>query len=140
MRAPIKDPDIYLRKKGIKASFQRVKIFDYLQVTTSHPSVSQIFSALQDQIPSLSRATVYNTINLFVSKKLVIPVHVEGTEARYDLIEPHHAHFHCGHCGVIFDVPLNGVSFSSGLDNFLVQEAQIHFKGLCPDCKKTLQL
>lgn len=135
METTVARSDSYLRQKGIKASFQRVSIFDYLRHTTEHPSVSQIFSALHPTIPSLSRATVYNTINLFVEKKLVTPVQVDGSEARYDLAEPRHAHFHCVSCQTIYDIPIEEIAVPDPLKDFEVQEAHLHYKGLCPRCR-----
>lgn len=135
MDTEIARPDVYLRKKGIKASYQRISIYEYLRHSTEHPSVSQIFDDLYPVIPSLSRATVYNTINLFVDRKIVIPVHVEGSEARYDMAEPQHAHFHCVSCQRIYDIPIHSLEPPEGLKGFEVQEAQVHFKGLCPECR-----
>lgn len=135
METSVLQSDHYLRQKGIKASFQRVSIYEYLRNTTAHPSVSQIFADLHPSIPSLSRATVYNTINLFVDRKIVIPVQVDGSEARYDLADPHHAHFHCLGCQTIFDIDVDEVPIPSTLEEFVVQEAQIHYKGLCPRCR-----
>ncbi len=129
--------DVYLRKKGIKASVQRVSILDFLQGTTEHPSVSRIFTELHPRIPNLSRATVYNTINLFLEKKIVIPVQVDGAEARYDLSEPHHAHFHCHVCQKIYDISASEISIPDILKDFDVQEAQLHFKGICPNCRSS---
>jgi len=135
METTVARSDAFLRQKGIKASYQRVSIYDYLKHTTAHPSVSQIFSDLHPTIPSLSRATVYNTINLFVDKKIVVPVQVDGSEARYDLADPHHAHFHCVSCQKIYDIPSEGFGVPEPLKNFEVQEAQLHYKGLCPNCR-----
>ena len=97
--------------------------------------MSQIFLALHPTIPSLSRATVYNTINLFVEKKIVTPVQVDGSEARYDLAEPRHAHFHCVGCQTIFDISTDEIPVPEPLKNFLVHEAHLHYKGLCPRCR-----
>ncbi len=127
--------DSYLRQKGIKASFQRVCIYDYFMNSKMHPSVSQVYAALQPRIPSLSRATVYNTVNLFVDKKILTPVQVDGPEARYDLSEAGHAHFHCSGCGDIFDIPTDEITMPETLKNFDVYEVQLHFKGLCPGCR-----
>jgi Fur family peroxide stress response transcriptional regulator len=135
METSVTRSDAYLRLKGIKASFQRVSIYDYLKHTTTHPSVSQIFAELHPTIPSLSRATVYNTINLFVDHKIVVPVQVDGTEARYDLADPQHAHFHCTQCQKIFDIPVDEIKIPASLADFTVQEAQLHYKGLCPQCR-----
>ena len=130
--------DVYLRKRGIKASFQRVSILDFLQKTTDHPSVSQIFSVLHPRIPNLSRATVYNTINLFLEKRIVIPVQVDGPEARYDLSEPQHAHFHCQACQKIYDISSEEIPIPEMLKDFEVREAQLHYKGICQNCRSLL--
>ena len=127
--------DSYLRQKGIKASYQRVCIYDYFMSSKDHPSVSQVFSDLHTLVPSLSRATVYNTVNLFVTKNILTPVQVDGPEVRYDLSEPGHAHFHCSGCHAIVDVPVGETVVPPELQGFLVQEVQLHFMGLCPGCR-----
>jgi len=135
METSVTRSDAYLRQKGIKASFQRISIYDYLRHSTAHPSVSQIFTDLHPTIPSLSRATVYNTINLFVDHKIVVPVQVDGPEARYDLADPEHAHFHCTSCQEIYDIPVTGIPVPPALEGYQVVEAQLHYKGLCPRCR-----
>ena len=60
-----------LQKNGITPSHQRVMILKYLVENQCHPSVDQIFNALRDSIPTLSKATVYNTLNLFIEARLV---------------------------------------------------------------------
>lgn len=127
--------DTHLRQKGIKASYQRVCIYEYFMNSKDHPSVSQVFADLHHRIPSLSRATVYNTVNLLVNKRLLTPVQVDGPEVRYDLSEPDHAHFHCSCCRGIFDVPVEDVRPPEELRDFAVQEVQLHFMGLCPGCR-----
>ncbi|NNM67439.1 MAG: transcriptional repressor [Spirochaetales bacterium] len=134
MRTFIARSDVFLRERGIKASFQRVKIFDYLQHSQEHPSVSKIFQDLNPHIPSLSRATVYNTINLFVEKKLVIPIQVEGPESRYDLADPTHTHFHCTVCARIFDLDADPPAAPAELRGFRVEKSQVIYSGVCPEC------
>lgn len=137
MRNTVTHLDTFLREKGIKASYQRIKIYEYLQNSYSHPSVSRIFEDLHPQIPSLSRATVYNTLNLFLEKKLVQVVNTEGAEARYDLSDEHHGHFACTQCGEIYDVPLEALpAVPAALTGFQVQETQLHFKGICAACSQ----
>lgn len=127
--------DQFLRERGIKASYQRVRILDYMRQTKAHPSVAQIYNELHPQIPSLSLATVYNTLNLFVDKGLVTELKVEGDEARYDFPYEPHAHFVCQKCGTIYDVPTGTPQACMDMDGFLVRETQIVFKGICPSCQ-----
>ena len=54
-----------LENKGIRPSVQRVRIFKFLMQSKQHPTVEMIFNALLPEMPSLSRTTVYNTVELF---------------------------------------------------------------------------
>jgi len=135
MRTLVKNIDGFLRDQGIKASYQRIRILDYLQNSYEHPSVSTIYQDLHPHIPSLSRATVYNTLNLFLEKKLVAVINTEGVEARYDIADPNHGHFQCLVCDTIFDIPTEqSRTFPAALDGFQVTSSQWHFKGVCPKC------
>jgi len=126
--------DQFLRENGIKASYQRVRIYDYMRQTKSHPSVAQIYQDLHPQIPSLSLATVYNTLNLFVEKGMITELKVEGDEARYDFPYQPHAHFVCTKCKAIYDVPIGNPTACADMEGFTVKETQIIFKGICPNC------
>ena len=56
----------YLQSFGIKPSVQRIAIMDYLLTHRTHPAIDEIYLALCEQIPTLSKTTVYNTLKLFV--------------------------------------------------------------------------
>jgi len=101
-----------------------------------HPTVDTIYKALCPEIPTLSKTTVYNTLNLFVEKKLVQVIVIEENETRYDLITHTHGHFKCNCCGALFDVELNiDYSMSPELADCEIDEKHIYFKGLCKNCK-----
>jgi len=135
MEPSLAHSDVLLRQKGIKASYQRVAIFDYLRHSKDHPSVSKIYGDLHCQFSRLSRATVYNTINLFVEKQLVVSVGTEGGEFRYDISLSQHGHFHCVRCQTIYDFPVKALPFDKAPAGFVVQNVQVHFRGLCPQCR-----
>jgi len=98
--------------------------------------VDTIYKALCPEIPTLSKTTVYNTLNLFVEKKLVQVIVIEENETRYDLITHTHGHFKCNSCGALFDVELNiDYSMSPELADCEIDEKHIYFKGLCKNCK-----
>ena len=59
----------YLIEKDIKPSVQRLAVMTYLLEHRTHPTVDEIYSELQDKIPTLSKTTIYNTLKLFVEKK-----------------------------------------------------------------------
>ena len=127
---------IHLSNYGIRPSVQRIAIMRYLRKNRTHPSVDEIFEALKRQIPTLSKTTVYNTLNLFVENGAALYVGIDEKSARFDGYVESHAHFSCNKCGRIIDLQIN-------IDNFLpndfhgdIENTYFYLKGLCENCKK----
>lgn len=57
-----------LNDYGIQPSAQRVAVAEYVLATDEHPSADQVFAKVSSNFPMISRATIYNTLNLFVEK------------------------------------------------------------------------
>jgi len=123
----------YLVQHRIRPSFYRLKIFYYLINERTHPTADEILRYLTREIPAISRATIYNTLRLFLEKGIVQLVSVEKEEARYDAALFWHGHFQCLRCGKIFDFPVEALEFS-GLEGFVIREKQLELKGVCPSC------
>ena len=66
-----RDPAELLREHGINPSAQRVAVAEYIFATEDHPSADEVWSEVQRRVPMISRATVYNTLNLLVQKGLL---------------------------------------------------------------------
>lgn len=134
--------DVYLRDKGVKPSYQRKRIFEYMMNNHNHPSVNDIYEALINEIPTLSKATVYNTMNLFLEHKLIEVLPIDTNEARYDVFNPkEHGHFKCDACGKIFDVNIkvNVEELSDDLAGFRVDSEVYNFHGVCRECQEKAQ-
>ncbi len=130
----------YLSEHGVKPSFQRIRILDYLIQKKSHPTVNDIYLALLDVIPTLSKTTVYNTLNLLISHEIVKEVLVEENEVRYEFAEGFHAHFKCDVCGHLYDLPVHlDVLKIKDLKGYSISEQHIFFKGVCETCLKGRQ-
>ena len=124
-----------LKKKNIKPSYQRMKIFEYLTEMRNHPTVDEIFKDLVKEIPTLSKATIYNTLDLFKRSELARVVTIENNETRYDSEVSIHGHFKCENCGRIFDFPVDEEFLSyDTLENFKITEKNVYFKGICSRC------
>jgi len=135
----INDIASYLKDNGIQPSVQRIKIFEYLAKYKSHPTVDEIYSNLFKKIPTLSKTTVYNTLNLFIKKRIVIGLTIEDNELRYDIKGEAHAHFKCIKCGKLIDVEPNCDLFKKKevCGNRII-EHHIYFKGICKECLKKI--
>lgn len=128
----------YLTEHGVKPSFQRIKILDYLVSEKNHPTVNDIYLALLPLIPTLSKTTVYNTLNLLIENHVVNEVLVEENEVRYEFAEGFHGHFKCDVCGRLYDVPLKiDLASIKDLKHYSITEQHIFFKGVCGNCQKS---
>lgn len=137
MKPSFKNLSDELLKKEIRPSFQRIKVLEYLINQPYHPTVDQIYNGLKKEVPTLSKATVYNTLNLLLEARLARVVTIEDNETRYDLTMSNHGHFKCDLCGAIFDFKVNIDNFMSDeLSEFKINEKNVYFKGVCPICLK----
>ena len=94
-----------LERAGIRPSAQRVAIAAYVLSTEDHPSADVVWSRVKAEFPMVSRATVYNTLQLFREHGLVQQlVLAEGSVVFDPKVEPHH-HFVDDDTGAIHDIP-----------------------------------
>jgi Fe2+ or Zn2+ uptake regulation protein len=94
-----------LERAGIRPSAQRVAIAAYVLSTEDHPSADEVWNRVKAEFPMVSRATVYNTLQLFREHGLVQQlVLAEGSVVFDPKVEPHH-HFVDDETGSIHDIP-----------------------------------
>jgi Fur family transcriptional regulator, iron response regulator len=120
-----------LRQHGIQPSAQRVAVAEYVLSTDEHPSADQVWARVKEGLPMLSRATIYNTLNLFVEKGILRElVLAEGKIVFDPKLEPHH-HFLDEDSGQIHDVPWNAIQVRNvdTLKGFEVHEYQVVMRG-----------
>jgi len=97
---------------GIRVTEQRLQIAGILLSAAQHLSAEQIAEALQDGGARVSKATVYNTLNLFAARGLIRQLTLDGSFAWFDSnVQPHY-HFHDEQTGSITDVALDEVQFA----------------------------
>lgn len=94
-----------LGRNGITITPQRVDVAEVLFARPQHVSAEQIIDQLKTQGKSVSKATVYNTLNRFVSKGIAKIVNVNPERAFYDSVTTHHHHFYNADTGEITDIP-----------------------------------
>lgn len=124
-----------LAGKGIRPSYQRLRIFNALSGTREHPSAETIYRQLLPEIPSLSRTTVYSTLALFTQHGLAVRIPIDGEEMRYDADTSEHGHFRCSSCGRVFDFPVAEGSLTPGLpEGFKADIVQLFCVGTCATC------
>lgn len=120
-----------LKDAGVQPSAQRLAVAQYVLATDEHPSADEVLAQVQASFPMLSRATVYNTLNLFVEKGLLRQLVIaEGRTVFDPRLEAHH-HFIDDESGRIEDVPWDAVRVGEvkGLKGYEVREYMVVMRG-----------
>ena len=119
-----------LRRHGIQATPQRIAVAEFVLRSTTHPTADAVWDQVRRRCPTLSRATVYNTLNLYVKKGLLrTQVLKEGTVVFDPLVAAHH-HFIDVVTGKIYDVPWEALRVSGEASRgFEVREYQVIMRG-----------
>lgn len=124
-----------LVKKGVSPSHQRVKILQYLIGRKNHPTVEMIYNDLSSEMEIISKATVYNTLNTFIEKGIIMQLTIDEGESRYDADVEIHGHFKCRLCGKIEDIEVKVAAIDiRSLNGYDVEEQHIYLKGKCKEC------
>ena len=127
----------YLKQHNIKPSTIRIKVLNYLLNNRIHPTVDDIYKNLLDDIPTLSKTSVYNTLDLFLENRVVNVIALYEKELRYDINTEYHGHFKCEKCGKVFDFPINAkIIYDNQLEGFQIKKKSIHLYGICKECNK----
>ncbi len=122
---------ITLKSHGIQPSAQRLAVADYVLRTEAHPSADQVWAKVKTALPMISRATVYNTLNLFVRKGLLRELILAEGRVVFDPNTLPHHHFIDEGSGAIHDVPWDALEVRriEGLKGLDVREYQVVLRG-----------
>ena len=120
-----------LRDRGIQPSAQRVAVAQYALTTEDHPSADQVWARVRKSFPMISRATVYNTLNLFVAKGLLQPLVLAEGKVVFDPKVDRHHHFIDEDTGSIHDVPWQALEVKNiqALRGYDVRQYQVVLRG-----------
>ena len=98
-----------LRARGIMPTHQRIEIAHAIFSHGEHLSADRILALVNDRASETSKATVYNTLNLFLEKQLIREVIVDPSKVFYDPnTDPHH-HFYNVDTGELTDIDARGI-------------------------------
>lgn len=126
-----------LKERGIRPTAQRIGVYGNIAQRTDHPTVEMLYQDMHPTHPSLSKTTVYNTLDMLSQAGLVKVVTINTSEARFDADTSLHGHFQCSSCGNVYDIRLPELQLTaSDLAGFEVSTQDVYFTGKCPKCQK----
>lgn len=121
-----------LSERGIQLTAQRIAIAQCVLSSADHPSAEDVFQAVSGALPVVSKATVYNTLNLLVRERLLTALTLQGGGIRYDPLLTSHAHFLDTLTNRLVDIPsdhVHAVEHDLDPQRFEVEEIQVIFRG-----------
>lgn len=129
---------------GLKATHQRLVVYDALQKTSLHPSAEDVYDLIHLDNPSITLATIYNTLDSFVEAKLISKVSTEAGKNRYDFNTHQHHHIYLSNTDEIIDYHdpelqqmLSTYLTKKKFKNITIQDFRVHIKAeiINPDKK-----
>ena len=124
-----------LEDHDVSVTTQRVKILEFLDKNRIHPTAEEVFMGIKDDVIKISKATVYNTLNLLVEKKIINEMSLFENTSRFDYNISEHSHFKCINCGKIVDINQHCDLFENNeFEGNIIIEQHHYAKGICKDC------
>ena len=110
---------------------QRIAIARELEGDESHPTAQELYERLLPAFPTMSFATVYNTLEALAKNGLIRTIRL-GTAVRFDPNTTSHHHAVCDACGIIVDLPADAPPKQA--HGFSVRTEERTYRGLCSRC------
>jgi len=130
-----------LKDSGLRYTQQRQTVWDELCSTSDHRDAEDIYVTLVRNGLSVSRATVYRTIEVLVKKGLARKLDIGDGRSRYEMRQDnsHHDHMICVNCGRIeefVDLRIEELQKDVAVSNsFILKTHKLQLYGLCRDCQ-----
>ena len=126
---------------GITVTHQRQVLFEVMQSIPGHPSPEEVYARVQERIPSISLATVYKNIHLFIASGLFREVSMHHGSLRVEMNDRPHHHMVCTRCKAICDLDEAELGelprrhrFPNG---FVAERYSVDVLGLCAACQES---
>ncbi|MGO9833037.1 MAG: Fur family transcriptional regulator [Polyangiaceae bacterium] len=136
-----------LRRAGLKLTPQRIAIVRLFAGDASHPTAQDLYERLRPSFPSMSFATVYNTLDTLARTGLAGTVRLPGKRgdaARFDPNTAPHHHAVCDECGAVLDIAAGTLAPAPGAvkklrgaaPGFSVRAVERIYRGVCATCAR----
>lgn len=134
----------YLTEKRLRRTEERYTIFEHICTFPGHFDIGMLYEKLEDNHFHVSKATLYNTLEVLVDARLVVRHQVTSKSVQYELRvwADRHLHLICTQCGTIREVDLDVLKADLDrmkLTRFTPEFYCLYIYGLCSKCKYKLQ-
>ncbi len=120
---------------------QREVVLQVIRDAHGHLTANEVFDAAKGLLPTISFATVYNSLRYLKDAGQIAEIQFGNGASRFDKKLTRHDHALCVKCGKLVDMelelPEDLVKFASELSNFKLESIELTLRGLCPDCSQS---
>jgi Fur family transcriptional regulator, peroxide stress response regulator len=124
---------------SLAVTHQRQVLYEVMQTMYGHPSLEEVYSRVRRRIPSISLATVYKNIRLFLDSGILREVSLHHGSLRVEMNSRPHHHLVCTQCKSISDIDESELGLLSERrklsDGFLMERYSIDVLGICVACQ-----
>ncbi|MBS1796694.1 MAG: transcriptional repressor [Acidobacteria bacterium] len=133
MSATIKIKELGLTK-------QREVVLQVIREEPEHLTANEVFDKAKQLLPSISFATVYNSLRYLKDAGLIAEISFGNGASRFDSMTSRHDHAICTKCGRLvdmeIDLPAGIVEQAAEFSRFKPESLELTLRGLCPDCNQ----
>ena len=117
---------------------QREVVLSVIRESHSHLTANEVFTEAKAKLPSISFATVYNSLRFLKEAGHIAEIQFGNGASRFDRMTARHDHAICTSCGKLVDIemdhPAELVDRAAAMTNFQPEYLEFTLRGLCPDC------
>jgi Fe2+ or Zn2+ uptake regulation protein len=125
--------------KDLGLTRQREVVLRVIRDANAHPTANEVFSAAKSLLPSISFATVYNSLRYLKEAGHIAEIQFGNGASRFDRMTSRHDHAICTACGKLvdieMDVPDEILKRAARYSKFKPESIEFTLRGKCPDCK-----
>src|SRR6185436_20157049 len=118
---------------------QREVVLQVIRDAREHPTANEVFVAAKGLLPTISFATVYNSLRYLKEAGHIAEIQFGNGASRFDRMTSRHDHAICTSCGKLVDieleVPADLVRTAARRSRFKPESLEFTLRGLCPECK-----
>ena len=118
----------------MRASIQRDVIFKIVDNSFDHLSAEEVYELARKEITNISLGTVYRNLNQLLENKKIVRIKDDNFD-RYDTAAVKHNHFICKECGKVIDIYDKYIFNVEKINDNIITEYDLVFRGICSDCK-----
>ncbi|HNX13519.1 MAG TPA: transcriptional repressor [Oscillospiraceae bacterium] len=119
-------------------TIQRDLVLEAVKALSNHPTPEQVYVCVSARFPGISKSTVYRNLNILCDDGALLRIPMPNAAERVDHNIAPHYHAICRNCGCVSDVSMRAPDLAVNppkCKNFVIEDMEIIFTGICADCK-----